>query len=107
MTAGSFAQREGIRSSAGIPLHVGDETLGILFVNYRERHHFAPQEQAEVELFATQAAIAIYNARLYRRPMRHHARVSIERRCMKRVRRLRPGSAWSGGESWTRLWNKL
>jgi len=65
MTAGSFVDREGIRSSAGIPLRVGNQTLGILFVNYRTLHPFARQERAEIELFATQAAIAIYNARLY------------------------------------------
>jgi GAF domain-containing protein len=75
MAAGSFVQREGIRSSAGIPLRVGDETLGILFANYRSVHHFALQDHAEIELFATQAAIAIYNARLYRDLERQNAAI--------------------------------
>jgi GAF domain-containing protein len=66
MTAGAFVQRESIRSSAGIPLRVGDETLGILFVNFRTPHSFSPSERSAVELFATQAAITIYNANLFK-----------------------------------------
>jgi len=61
----SFVERENICSSAGIPLIVGSEKLGILFVNYRSPHLFIEQEKKDIGLFATQAAIAIHNARLY------------------------------------------
>ncbi len=62
----SFVEREGICSSAGIPLLVGDEKVGILFVNYRTPHPFSENEQKNILLFATQAAIAIQNARSYK-----------------------------------------
>jgi GAF domain-containing protein len=60
-----FVHREHVRSSAGIPLLIGKERVGIFFVNYRQPHPFTPQEKTAVRLFATQAAIAIQNARLY------------------------------------------
>lgn len=61
----SFVEREGICSSAGLPLLVGNERVGILFVNYRTPHSFPEDKRENIRLFATQAAIAIHNARLY------------------------------------------
>ncbi len=61
--SGSFTRRERIRASGCIPLRVGDETVGILFVNYRKPHHFSDTEKHTISLFATQASVAIYNAR--------------------------------------------
>lgn len=65
MSTGGFVARERIKSSAGIPLKSGDQVIGIVFVNYRTPHPFSPQEQEALLLFATQAAIAIQNARRY------------------------------------------
>lgn len=63
--AARFVVREGIRSMAAIPLLVDAEIVGVLFANYRTPQTF-PQAQRElVELFASQAAIAIRNARLF------------------------------------------
>ncbi len=61
-----FVEREGICSSAGIPLLVGGEKVGILFFNYRTPHPFSGDGQKNILLFATQAAIAIQNARSYK-----------------------------------------
>lgn len=61
----SFVERENICSSAGIPLIVGAEKLGILFVNYRFPHPFIEQEKNDIQIFADKAAMAIHNARLY------------------------------------------
>ena len=60
-----FVKREGIRSSMSIPLWVGDFKVGVMFVNYRTRHHFTDEEIADITLFAHQAAVAIRNAQLY------------------------------------------
>jgi GAF domain-containing protein len=62
---GEFLARENVCSSAGIALRVGEHTVGILFVNYRTSHHFTEEDRRLVRTFATQAAIAIYNAELY------------------------------------------
>jgi len=60
----TFVARERIVSSAGIPLIASDETVGIMFVNYRSHRRFIGEEREAIELFANQAAIAIQNARL-------------------------------------------
>ncbi len=65
MNQGGFIKREKILSSAVIPLLVGKERIGILFVNFRKPHLFPNSEQKIIELFAQQAALAIHNARLY------------------------------------------
>ena len=61
-----FAIREGIRSTAAIPLKAGDESVGLMFANYRTSQEFNNEQKDLIELFANHAAIAIQNARLYR-----------------------------------------
>jgi len=60
-----YVEREKIKSSAGILLQVGAEIVGVMFVNYRTRHEFSPEERRLIETFASAAAIGIYNARLF------------------------------------------
>ncbi|MBI1881077.1 MAG: GAF domain-containing protein [Chloroflexi bacterium] len=60
-----FVVREGIASSALIPLITAGETVGVMFVNYRAPQFFGPEQRDVIESFAAQAAIAIHNARLY------------------------------------------
>jgi GAF domain-containing protein len=61
-----FAIREKIHSTAAIPLKVGDESVGLMFANYRIKQEFTNEQKELIELFANQAAIAIQNARLYK-----------------------------------------
>jgi GAF domain-containing protein len=61
-----FVEREKVVSSAAIPLLVGKERVGVLFVNYRTAHSYTEQEKSAILLFANQVSIAIKNARLYR-----------------------------------------
>jgi signal transduction histidine kinase/putative methionine-R-sulfoxide reductase with GAF domain len=58
-----FVSREHIESSAGLLLKVGEEVLGIMFVNYRTPHAFLEREKQIIETFASSAAIAIKAAR--------------------------------------------
>lgn len=60
-----FVVREDIKSTAAIPLVAGEEILGVLFANYRSHQAFQEQQKRLIELFASQAAIAIWNARLF------------------------------------------
>ncbi|HET90708.1 MAG TPA: GAF domain-containing protein [Chloroflexi bacterium] len=60
-----FVVREGILSSAALPLKTAGETVGVMFVNYRTRQDFSAEQRYSIELFANQAAVAIRNARLY------------------------------------------
>lgn len=62
-----FVQREGIVSTAGVVLQVRDEIIGVLFVHYRSRRAFDGRERERIDLFASQAAIAIDQERQRRR----------------------------------------
>jgi GAF domain-containing protein len=62
---GPFVSREGILSSVGIPLQVEDRKVGVMFVNYCSPHRFTDDELTNIQLFANQAAVAIWNAQLY------------------------------------------
>jgi len=60
-----YVDREQIKSAAAILFQVGSEIVGVMFVNYRTRHEFPPEECRLIETFASAAAIGIYNAGLF------------------------------------------
>ena len=62
----SFIKQEQIRAFVGIRLEAS-EPMGILYVNYRQAHTWNDNEISLIELFASQAATAILNARLFGR----------------------------------------
>jgi len=60
-----FVEREGIISSAGIRLKVGDKPVGVLFLNYRVAHSFDDLSRELIEAFGTQVALSLETAALY------------------------------------------
>jgi len=64
-TWGPALQRAGYQSGAGVPLRAGSRLAGVLYILHSAVHHFGPQEQQLIQIFATQAAVAIQNARLF------------------------------------------
>jgi GAF domain-containing protein/anti-sigma regulatory factor (Ser/Thr protein kinase) len=60
----NFVERERIYASAGIPLKIDHETIGVLFINFRKPHTFSLQERKAILVFATQASSVIYNSHL-------------------------------------------
>lgn len=56
---------EGMVALLGVPLLVGDEVIGVLFVADRTERPFEPDEIALLSAFADHAAVALNNARLY------------------------------------------
>jgi signal transduction histidine kinase len=54
-----------LRSWMGVPLVVRDRVVGVLAILHREPDHFTPEDAELARAFATQAAVAIENARLY------------------------------------------
>lgn len=62
---GPFVDEEGIVSCAACPLKLRDKVVGVLFCNYRSRRIFTDDERAMINLFASELAIAIENARLF------------------------------------------
>lgn len=65
----AFVTNEQIESSAGIALIVNQEgkesRIGVMFVNYRERHQFSDEDKQNIKLFAHEAAVVIRNMELY------------------------------------------
>jgi signal transduction histidine kinase len=55
-----------VASIVGVPVAWGDRFLGVLNVAARSPHAFSPADAELLSLFATQAAIAIRNNRLYK-----------------------------------------
>jgi len=62
-----FVIREDVKSVAVIPLVSGTRPVGVLFVNYRTPQVFPRQQRELIELFASQAAMAIGNVRQFGR----------------------------------------
>jgi GAF domain-containing protein len=65
LTKKRFVVREKIVSNAIVPLFSREEKVGLLFVNYRYPQIFDAGQKTLVELFASQAAIALAKARLF------------------------------------------
>ncbi len=61
----NFQLRENIRSTAVVPLRVGDESVGVLFINFRQRQRFDATQKKLIDGLAHYAAIAIKNAQEY------------------------------------------
>lgn len=92
-----FVIREKIKSSAALLLKVGDETVGVMFANYRTPHRFSEEEMRILETFANYAAVAIQNARLFEREQR---REELER--LNEELATAMAIAWQGltGSTW-------
>ncbi len=62
---GNFKEREKIRSAAVVPLRVGEEAVGVLFVNFRQPQRFDGTQKLLIEGLAHYAAIAIKNSQVF------------------------------------------
>lgn len=60
-----FYVRNGLVSNLTIPLIIKEEVIGVLCLYTREEHEFSDEEIDFLSSLATQAAIAIYNSKLY------------------------------------------
>ncbi len=66
-------RRLGYLKFLGVPLKIGDRTIGVL--TFRARRAFTPRDQELAEAFAGQAAIALEHSRLYREARRQAERM--------------------------------
>lgn len=57
-----FARNEEIKSVAAFPLRAENQPVGVMFINYRNRHSFTPEEVELMERFANDAAVHIQRA---------------------------------------------
>jgi signal transduction histidine kinase len=71
-----YTRAEGVQSVIGLPLKQANEVVGVLHVNYRTPGRITPDVKRKAELLANQAAVAIYNARLFQRLSEREAAMS-------------------------------
>lgn len=69
----NFMAGEDVASYVAVRLSVGIATVGVMFIYHRQMRHFTEEELDHIELFANQAAVAIYNAQLFERRERRTA----------------------------------
>jgi GAF domain-containing protein len=55
----------GLLSSVSLPLVARDDVIGVIFIFRAYRGSFSEQDRDTLQAFASQAAIAVHNARLY------------------------------------------
>lgn len=79
------ADTQGFGAIIGVPLTKRDRVLGVLNVFYAEPHYFSEDEINMLHLLATQAAVALENARLYGA---EQSRLHDEARRVERLRRV-------------------
>jgi GAF domain-containing protein len=56
---------EGLQSASCLPLRGKSGAFGVMWANFKTAHSFSPKDQEALEIFASQAAIAIENAHLF------------------------------------------
>ena len=61
----NLGQNIDFQAVVGVPLINRDQVLGVFSVSYQQPHKFTSHEIDTLELLATQAAVALENARLY------------------------------------------
>jgi len=62
-----------ISAMIAVPLKIGEKVVGVLFLHDKESRSFSETECSLLEILASQAAIGIYNARLYQESQRRLA----------------------------------
>jgi PAS domain S-box-containing protein len=61
----SRAAKVQMRQVVALPLEIGEETIGYIFIFRRRGVAFSPNDRQVLSVFADQAAIAVHNAQLY------------------------------------------
>jgi signal transduction histidine kinase len=85
-----FATREGVKSTAAMPLEVGDERLGYIFFNFRRQYYFDETKQGLLRLFAQIASIAIHRANLRMDVIRRQNRLAAVTQITPLIARVNP-----------------
>jgi signal transduction histidine kinase len=69
------ASGEALRQVVALPMSIGEETLGAIYVFRRWGGRFSANDRRVLGSFATQAAIAVHNAQLYEQVSREKRRL--------------------------------
>ncbi len=74
-----------VPAAVGVPVYWGEEFLGVLTVQAKRPRTFSPADTELLSLFATQAAIAIRNARLYTAERKQVTQLAVVNRVARKA----------------------
>ncbi|MFH1636459.1 MAG: GAF domain-containing protein [Chloroflexota bacterium] len=60
----TFIRDQGIKAYLGMPLITGNQSVGVIYVSFKQPRRFSPDELSLVQILANHAATAIYRANL-------------------------------------------
>ncbi|HLF03983.1 MAG TPA: ATP-binding protein, partial [Dehalococcoidia bacterium] len=90
-SVGFPANHPPMKTFLGVPLRHGDEGLGNLYLTEKEGgQEFTPEDESLLVLFASQAAMAIWNARLHHQLEAERQRVEAERQRLEALMETSP-----------------
>jgi len=81
--------RRGYRALLAVPVKAGERVLGVLSIRTRQQQGFSEEDLTLVEAFASQAAIALENARLYHEAQRAYEELATTQAHLIRGEKLR------------------
>lgn len=93
-TSESFINQEQIKSFLRISLHINNEKVGTLFVNFRGTHIWTENEIKAIQIFAAQAAITINQARLFTLSRKEHKAIDAINRIASKINNVDIDNLW-------------
>ena len=89
--------RGGYKAFLGVPLILGPQVLGVLSVRTRRERGFSLEDLALAMAFASQAAIALENSRLYQQTQRAYEELSQTQEQLTQARKMEAVGRLAGG----------
>src|SRR5207248_3977796 len=86
----------GVRSAAGVPLRVGDRTVGVLVVEGKRRGQFDANTTQLLELLAAQTSPALEAARLFAETRQAYAELRDTQEQLLQAQRLETAGRLAG-----------
>ena len=90
-------RRLGLRAFLGVPVKTGDDVVGVLTIRSVREEGFSPDDVDLATVFASQAAIALENSRLYQKTQRTFDELSQAQDQLAQARKMEAVGLLAGG----------